>query len=88
MTPSAEFARLEKLIPPEKLAAFLGVVVRLPPDLWDRLRRKLEQAADDPKADGRKIVIELGLDRAGNPSWRGTRVLGAWEHIASREKVS
>ncbi len=54
MTPSAEFARLEKLIPPEKLAALLR-------HLADRAEERAEKG-------GAQLVLTLHFGRDGTLS--------------------
>ena len=70
----------------ERREEILRIALRLPLDMWTRLERKLDQAVIDPRADGRKILIELGLDRDGKPTWRGTRVQGPWEYARPPEQ--
>jgi len=59
----------------------LEVVRRTPPDLWRRLLRRLDQAAVDPPGGGRKITVEIALDRDGQPTTKGTRLMGPYEFV-------
>lgn len=73
-------------LPPRPTPEQLELARRLPPELATEILRALGEAKAAPRITGRRIVIELALDRDADPTWRGSGVHPAFRLAERRPK--